>query len=69
MSQLTNRTDQMIVESNPKLKLPMRPLMRPLMRPGLRKPRSKKVSWSDNLITEYIFTNEILMSDVVYDTE
>jgi len=55
MSQLANRTDQMILESNTKLKLSMRPLMRPLMRPGLRKPRPKKVSWSDNLITEYIY--------------
>jgi hypothetical protein len=73
MSQLANRTDQMIVESNPKLKPPMRPLMRPrmrhLMKPGFRKPRSKKVSWSDNLITEYIFTNEILKSDVEHNTE
>jgi len=61
MSQLANRTELMIIsESNPKLKL----RMKPLMRPGFRKPKIKKVSWSDKLITEYILAPEILMTDI-----
>jgi hypothetical protein len=60
MSQLANRAEQMILSesmSMSKLKL------KPLMKPGLRKPRSKKVSWSDKLITEYIVCSEMIMTE------
>lgn len=63
MSQLANRAEQMILsESNPKH--PFKPVkvtkLKPLMKPGLRKPKIKKVSWSDNLTVEYAMNLEIL---------
>lgn len=64
MSQIANRAEQMIMsESYSKLKL----RMRPLMRPGFRKPITKKVSWSDKLITEYIVDPEVRMTEFVYN--
>jgi len=58
MSQLANRAELMIMcESKPMLKLHMSPLLIPS--PGFQ-PGSKKVSWSDKLITEYIVAPEIL---------
>ena len=59
MSQLANRAELMIMCETGPFKI----LRRPLMRPGIRKPRVKKVSWSDNLITEHIIYPEILMTD------
>lgn len=59
MSQLVNRAEQMILsESNMKQPNPFK--LKPLMKPGLRKPRIKKVSWSDNLTVEYAMNLEIL---------
>ena len=59
MSQLANRAELMILCETGHLKL----RMRPLMRPGIRKPKIKNVSWSDQLITEYIIYPEIRMTE------
>jgi|LauGreDrversion4_2_1035121.scaffolds.fasta_scaffold198846_2 hypothetical protein len=54
MSQLANHAELMILsESKPTFKLHMKPLMRP----GFRKPKVKKVSWSEKLITEHIVSS------------
>ena len=55
MSQLANRAELMILCET----FPLKIRRRPLMRPGIRKPKVKKVSWSDKLITEYIIYPEI----------
>ena len=62
MSQLANRVEQMILSESMSMSMPKLKL-KPLMKPGLRKPRTKKVSWSDNLITEYIVCSEMIMTE------
>jgi len=59
MSQLANRAELMVLSET----FPLKIRRRPLMRPGFRKPRVKKVSWSDKIITEYIIYPEILITD------
>lgn len=54
MSQLAN---QMILsEPEPQINDKLNHKLKPLMKPGIRKPRTKKVSWSDNLIVIPIYT-------------
>jgi hypothetical protein len=63
MSQLANRAELMILSETGPLKI----RRRPLMRPGFHKPRVKKVSWSNQLITEYIIYPEMLMTEKEID--